>query len=96
MSLASGDSVTQPQPQTLSRGLMARLSGLILMNQGAGSGMSAVSNGQTLNQSVLSGGNVMNIAAAYASSLSDFELQLPATGTPAHWRARLAVTVTVQ
>ncbi|WNI88070.1 F4 family fimbrial subunit [Citrobacter portucalensis] len=96
MSLAGGDSVTQPQPQTLSRGLMARLSALILMNRGAGSGMSAVSNGQSLNQSVLSGGNVMNIAAAYASSLSDFELQLPATGTPAHWRARLAVTVTVQ
>ncbi|EBN6656810.1 fimbrial protein [Salmonella enterica] len=96
MSLAGGDSVTQPQPQTLSRGLMARLSGLILMNRGSGSGMSAVSNGQTQNQSVLSCGNVMNIAAAYASSLSDFELQLPATGTPAHWRARLVVTVTVQ
>ncbi|EBU7005290.1 TPA: fimbrial protein [Salmonella enterica subsp. enterica serovar Kintambo] len=96
MSLAGGDSVTQPRPQALSRGLMARLSALVLMNRGAGSGMSAVSNGQTLDQAVLSGGNVMNIAAAYASSLSDFELQLPASGTPAHWRARLAVTVTVQ
>lgn len=96
MSLVGGSSVTLPNPQTLSRGLMARLSTLILMNREAGSGISAVSNGQTLSQLVLSGGNVMNITAAYASSLSDFELHLPATGTPAHWRARLAVTVTVQ
>lgn len=95
LSLAAGESVTQPQPGILSRRLMARLSTLIHMNQG-GHDMNAVSNGQTLSQSSLSGGHVMNIAAAYASELSDFELQLPATGTPSRWRARLSVTVTVQ
>lgn len=96
MYLAGGDSVTQPQPQTLSRGLMARLSTLILMNRDTDSEISAVSNGQVLSQSVLFGGRVMNIAAAYASTLSDFKLQLPANGTPSKWQARLAVTVTEQ
>lgn len=93
--LAGGESVTQARVERLSSGLMSRLSSLILMNQNLQGGMSAASNGKVLHQSVLSAANVMNIAAAYASSLSEFELQLPALGTPYHWQARLAVTVTV-
>lgn len=96
MSLAEGESITQVQSATLSSALGSRLSSLILQNREFSSDMTASSNGQRLNQSLLSASNVMNIAAAYASSLSDFELMLPASGTPARWRARLAVTVTVQ
>ncbi|EBT5667985.1 fimbrial protein [Salmonella enterica] len=96
MSLLTGGTVTQLPPDGLSGGLMNRLSTLLLMTRGWGTGMSAVSNGQVLHQSVLSAGNVTNIAAAYASSLSDFQLTLPADDTPAFWQARLGVTVTVQ
>lgn len=96
MSLLTGGAVTQLPPDGLSGGLMNRLSSLLLMTQGWGAGMSAVSNGQVLSQSVLSAGNVTNIAAAYTSSLSDFQLTLPASDTPAFWQARLGVTVTVQ
>ncbi|MDM8920651.1 fimbrial protein, partial [Escherichia coli] len=52
--------------------------------------------GQVISQGVLADGRVMNLAAAYASAVSDFELRLPAEGTPAHWQAGLNVTVTVQ
>ncbi|HBB0223225.1 TPA: fimbrial protein, partial [Escherichia coli] len=44
----------------------------------------------------LADGRVMNLVAAYASAMSDFELRLPAKGTPAAWLAGLNVTVTVQ
>ncbi|HCK1382164.1 TPA: fimbrial protein, partial [Escherichia coli] len=56
----------------------------------------AVDNGQVISQGVLADGRVMNLAAAYASVVSDFELRLPAEGTPAAWQAGLNVTVTVQ
>ncbi|HBA7443355.1 TPA: fimbrial protein, partial [Escherichia coli] len=45
---------------------------------------------------ILADGRVMNLAASYASAVSDFELRLPAEGTPARWQAGLNVTVTVQ
>ncbi|ENR1882888.1 F4 (K88) fimbria minor subunit FaeH, partial [Escherichia coli] len=69
---------------------------LLLMNQGFGNGMSAADNGQLISQGILADGRVMNLAAAYASVVSDFELRLPAEGTPAAWQAGLNVTVTVQ
>ena len=96
MSLVSGQSVTDVQPGSLPQGLKSRLSALLLMNKGFGNGMSAVDNGQVISQGVLADGRVMNLAAAYASAVSDFELRLPAEGTPAHWQAGLNVTVTVQ
>ncbi|EBH8769694.1 F4 (K88) fimbria minor subunit FaeH [Salmonella enterica] len=96
MSLVSGQSVTEVQPGNLPQGLKSRLSSLLLMNQNFGNGMNAVDNGQVISQGVLADGRVMNLAAAYASAVSDFELRLPAEGTPAAWQAGLSVTVTVQ
>ncbi|HHU8000931.1 TPA: F4 (K88) fimbria minor subunit FaeH [Escherichia coli] len=96
MSLVSGQSVTEVQSETLPQGLKARLSSLLLMNQNFGNGMNAVDNGQVISQGVLADGRVMDLAAAYASAVSDFELRLPAEGTPAAWQAGLNVTVTVQ
>ncbi|EHK1727169.1 F4 (K88) fimbria minor subunit FaeH [Escherichia coli] len=96
MSLVSGQSVTDVQSGTLPQGLKARLSSLLLMNQNFGNGMNAVDNGQVISQRALADGRVMNLAAAYASVVSDFELRLPAEGTPAAWQAGLNVTVTVQ
>lgn len=96
MSLVSGQSVTDVLSGTLPQGLKVRLSSLLLMNQNFGNGMSAADNGQVISQGVLADGRVMNIAASYASAVSDFELRLPAEGTPARWQAGLNVTVTVQ
>ena len=97
MSLVSGQSVTEVQSGSLPQGLKTRLSSLLLMNQNFGSGMSAVDNGQVISQGGgLADGRVMNLVAAYASAMSDFELRLPAKGTPAAWLAGLNVTVTVQ
>ncbi|WP_218071431.1 F4 (K88) fimbria minor subunit FaeH [Escherichia coli] len=96
MSLVSGPSVTDVQSGSLPQGLKSRLSSLLLMNQNFGNGMNAVDNGQVISQGVLADGRVMNLAAAYASAVSDFELRLPAEGTPAAWQAGLNVTVTVQ
>ncbi|WP_289306907.1 F4 (K88) fimbria minor subunit FaeH [Escherichia coli] len=96
MSLVCGQSVTDVQSGTLPQWLKVRLSSLLLMNQNFGNGMSAVDNGQVISQGVLADGRVMNLAAAYASVVSDFELRLPAEGTPAAWQAGLNVTVTVQ
>ncbi|HAI2923377.1 F4 (K88) fimbria minor subunit FaeH [Escherichia marmotae] len=96
MSLVSGQSVTDVQSGTLPQELKARLSSLLLMNQNFGNGMSATDNGQVISQGVLADGRVMSLAAAYASAVSDFELRLPAEGTPAAWQAALNVTVTVQ
>ncbi|EAB4449923.1 F4 (K88) fimbria minor subunit FaeH [Salmonella enterica] len=96
MSLVSGQSVTDVQSGTLPQGLKARLSSLLLMNQNFGNGMNAVDNGQVIHQGILADGRVMNLAAAYASAVSDFELRLSAEGTPAAWQAGLNVTVTVQ
>ncbi|ELO4858584.1 F4 (K88) fimbria minor subunit FaeH [Escherichia coli] len=97
MSLVCGQSVTDVQPVSLPLELKARLSSLLLMNQnfGIGNSMNAVDNGQVISQGVLADGHVMNLAAAYASAVSDFELRLPAEGTPARWQAGLNVTVTV-
>ncbi|SJA24148.1 Fimbrial, major and minor subunit [Shigella sonnei] len=88
--------MTDVQPGSLPQGLKARLSSLLLMNQNFGNGMNAVDNGQVINQGILTDGRVMDLAAAYASEVSDFELRLPAEGTPAAWQAGLNVTVTVQ
>lgn len=96
MSLASGPSVTGVQPARLPLAVVDRLSALLSMNSGFGAGMSVSGNGQVLGQEVLADGRAMNLAAAYASALSAFELRLPAEGTPARWQAGLTVTVTVQ
>lgn len=96
MSLVSGQSVTDVQWGSLPQRLKVRLSSLLQMNQSFGDGMSVADNGQVISQSVLADGSVMNLAASYASDVSDFELRLPAEGTPAMWQAGLNVTVTVQ
>ncbi|MCZ8969031.1 F4 (K88) fimbria minor subunit FaeH [Escherichia albertii] len=96
MSLVSGQSVTDVQSGTLPQRLKARLSSLLLMNQSFGNGMNAVDNGQVISQGILADGRVMKLAAAYVSAVSDFELRLPAEGTPAAWQTGLNVTVTVQ
>ncbi|EAN3408748.1 F4 (K88) fimbria minor subunit FaeH [Salmonella enterica] len=96
MSLVSGQSVTKVQSVSLPQRLKTRLTSLLLMNQGFGNGMRAADNGQVISQGVLADGRVMNLAASYASAVSDFELRLSAEGTPAAWQAGLNVTVTVQ
>lgn len=96
MSLVSGQSVTDVQSTALPQTLKHRLAALLLLNQGFGDGMHAVDNGQVIRQGVLADGSAMNLAAAYASVVSEFELRLPAEGTPARWQAGLNVTVTVQ
>ncbi|MEB7742708.1 F4 (K88) fimbria minor subunit FaeH, partial [Escherichia coli] len=75
MSLAGGQSVTEVQSGSLPQGLKNRLSSLLLMNRNFGNGMSTVDNGQVISQGVLADGRVMNLAAAYASAVSDFELR---------------------
>ncbi|WP_407862210.1 fimbrial protein [Escherichia coli] len=96
MSLVSGQSVTEVLSKSLPQGLKSRLSSLLLMNQNFGNGMSAMDNGLVINQGVLADTRVMNLAASYASTVSDFELRLPVKGTPVTWQAKLNVTVTVQ
>lgn len=96
MALLTGGAVTQLPSDGLSSSLINRLSTLLLMTPGCGEGMSAVYQGRTWPQAVLASDRVSHIAAAYASSLSGFQLTLPQTDTPAHWQAHLSVTVTVQ
>ncbi|ENY3562453.1 fimbrial protein [Escherichia coli O54:H45] len=96
MSLVSGQSVTEVRSGGLPQRLKNRLSSLLLMNKYFGNGMSAMDNGQVIHQKVLTDSRVMNLAASYASDVSDFELRLPAEGTPGTWQAGLNVTVTVQ
>lgn len=96
MALLVGDVVTHLPTGGLSQGVMNHLSSLLQMTPGWGNGMSAVFNGQVLPQGFLSSSRVTNIATAYASVLSGFQLTLLADDTPAHWQARLSVTVTVQ
>lgn len=96
MSLVSGQSVTVVQSGSLPNELKKQLSSLLLMNQNFGNGMSAADNGLVISQGVLADGRVMNLAASYASAVSDFELRLPAEGTPAVWQTGLNVTVMVQ
>ncbi|WP_338629507.1 fimbrial protein [Yersinia enterocolitica] len=95
MFLVSGESISDANPDGLSPELMNRLSNLLMMNKNFGNGMSATSNSKVISQSMLSDGRVQNIAAAFASTLSDFELHLPSESTPAQWHATLNVTVVV-
>ncbi|POT24512.1 fimbrial protein [Citrobacter freundii] len=96
MSLLTGETVTHLPVGGLSQTLMTRLSSLLLQTSGWKSGMGTIFNDQILFQRLLDSGDVTNIAAAYASSLSDFELTLPVEDTPAQWQARIGVMVTVQ
>lgn len=96
MALLVGGVVTYLPTGGLSQGVMNHLSSLLLLTPGWDNGMSAVFNGRVLPQGLLSSSRVTNIATAYASVLSGFQLTLPADDTPAHWQARLSVTVTVQ
>lgn len=96
MVLLVGDAVNHLPAGGLSQGMISRLSSLLRMTPGWERGMSATFNGQVMPQELLSSSRVTNIAAAYASVLSGFQLMLPADNTPAHWQARLSVTVTVQ
>lgn len=95
MYLVSGESLSDVNPDTLSPELMNRLSNLLIMNKKFGNGMSAASNRKIISQGMLSDGRVQNIAAAFASALSDFELRLSSENTPAQWHATLNVTVVV-
>lgn len=95
MFLVSGESVSNVQPEKLSAGLINRLSGLLFMNKGFGNGMSTAGPVKLMSQNILADGQTENIAAAFASALTDFELHLPAEGTPEKWYAALNVTVTV-
>lgn len=96
MSILTGGTVMQLPTGGLSQGLMNRLSALLLLTPGWEHGMSAAYRGRVVPQSVLNADTVTDIAAAYASSLSGFQLTLPAEQTPAGWLARISVTVTVQ
>ena len=91
----SGDSVSIVQPEKLPAGLVSRLSNLLLMNKGFGNEMVSILTSKVIPQGVLTDMTVENIAAAFASVLSDFELHLPLEETPDKWYAKLNVTVTV-
>ncbi|MDM2845519.1 fimbrial protein [Citrobacter sp. Cpo090] len=95
MFLVSGESLSDVNPDKLSPELMNRLSNLLMMNKKLGIGISATSNKKVISQGMLSDGRVQNIAAAFASALSDFKLYLPSENTPAQWHATLNVTVVV-
>ncbi|HCR3450553.1 TPA: fimbrial protein [Citrobacter werkmanii] len=96
MSLLRGGTVSSTRECVRSSSLITRLSALLQMIPDFSLGMSAVSNGQVIAGNVLMSGRVRNIAAAYASELSDFELVLSGKTIPEQWQARLGVTVTVQ
>lgn len=96
MALINGNTVANAQSSTLNESIKSRLSSLLLMNNGFSADMSAIDSGRVLNQNVLTDGRLMNLAAAYASSISDFELRFPVDDTPSQWQAKIAVTVTVQ
>lgn len=96
MSLLRGGAVSSFQEDLGFSSLTARLSALLQMIPDFGPGMSAVSNGQVISGHVLMSGRVRNIAAAYASGVSDVELVLSGKTVPEQWQARLGVTVTVQ
>lgn len=93
MSLVNGQSVSGVQAGTLPQWLKSRLPSLLMLNRGFGNGMSTADNGQVISQGVLADARVTQLAAAYASAVSDFELRLPAENTPAQWQAGLSVTV---
>lgn len=96
MSLLTGQTVNDVKPAELPGYLKSRLSSLLAMNKGFGNEMSVKENGKVLEQNILTNENIINLAASYASSLSDFELYLPKEDTPSQWQATLNVTVTVQ
>lgn len=95
MYLIEGLSVSEVNPDKLSKELTNRISSLLMMNKRIGREITAVNDKMVLAQSMLFDGRVQNIAAAFASSLSDFKLYLPAEVTPARWHATLNVTVVV-
>ncbi|ECI7782067.1 fimbrial protein [Salmonella enterica subsp. enterica] len=96
MFLVNGESVSNVQPDKLSVGLINRLSGLLFMNKGFSNGMNTAGPVKSIPQSILADGQTENIAAAFASALTNFELHLSTDETPAKWYAMLNVTVTVQ
>ncbi|HEN3635333.1 TPA: fimbrial protein, partial [Yersinia enterocolitica] len=95
MFLVNGESVSNVQQDKISAELINRLSTLLSKNKGFGNGMSTAGPVRIMSQSILADGQTENIAAAFASALTDFELHLPIDGTPAKWYAMLNVTVTV-
>ncbi len=96
ISLLNGQTVTQVNTETLPRELKNRLSSLLLMVRNFGDGVTTANNNQVISQNVLMDGRLMNFALSYASTISDFELQLPTENTPDTWQATLNVMVTVQ
>lgn len=96
MSLVSGLTVTAVQSGMLKPELKKVLSTLLLMNKGLTNGMSIVDNRQVISQGILANGQATNLAAAYTSTISDFELHFPAEDIPSQWQAGLNVTVNVQ
>lgn len=96
MSILGGNTVSVAGSPVMSPFLSGRLSTLLQMVQGFSGEMSSASNNQIIPQNILMSDRVTNIAAAYASVLSDFELVLPKDNFPGQWQAKLGVTVTIQ
>lgn len=95
MVLVAGNTVQAPHPATLSPSLAARLSELIASNSGRSViGIPTLAS-RVVSQSLLSNPHVRNIAAAYASQLSEFTLQWSQDKVPTRWKATLNVTVQV-
>lgn len=94
MALVSGDG---GQSGEIMPSLMSRLSVLIGMNNGSEhAGIPLVWKGEFVPRQVLADSHVPQLAAAYASQLSDFTLSWPQDRVPSRWRASLSVTVTVR
>lgn len=92
--LVSGDSVTRVKPETLSGVVTDRLKSTISKVKGVDNSIQ-IYNRQSVSQQRLSDTSMENIAGAWSSVLSNFELRLPAGNPPSQWQASLNVTVTV-
>ncbi|SUY95192.1 Fimbrial, major and minor subunit [Citrobacter freundii] len=95
MSLLNGESVELSYVGSISPQLIPRLEKLLRITEGMSNENNTTNIGVILPQMIVKNGNVNNIAMAYSSVLSDFNLIFPEDKVPANWEAQLCVTVTV-
>ncbi|MDI2145875.1 fimbrial protein [Pseudomonas sp. ITA] len=94
MALVAGDGGQSGEVPTA---LMSRLAVLMGMNNGVETASVPLKwQGERIDRQVLADSHVPQLAAAYASQLSNFTLSWPQDKVPSHWRASLNVTVTLR
>lgn len=95
MFLVSGENISEVNPDRLSPELLNTLSELLMMNKNYGNEMSVTKQSKVIPQRIILDGRVKNIAAAFSSVLSDFELHFQPEMVPRRWHATLNVTIEV-